>query len=80
MTTGTIKTLVPERGFGFIGGDDGKEDFFHRSAVAGYGVGDLLEGQLVELEPEAAAPKGPRARLGRRAAPAATAAPGGGVA
>ncbi len=34
MTTGTVKKLVAERGFGFIAADDGKEYFFHRSALA----------------------------------------------
>src|SRR5215216_2477214 len=34
MTTGTVKKLVSERGFGFITAEDGKEYFFHRSALA----------------------------------------------
>lgn len=33
MTTGTVKKVVPERGFGFITADDGKDYFFHRSVV-----------------------------------------------
>ncbi|HYM84671.1 MAG TPA: cold shock domain-containing protein [Candidatus Dormibacteraeota bacterium] len=33
MTTGTIKKVVADRGFGFIAAEDGKEYFFHRSAV-----------------------------------------------
>ena len=30
--TGTIKKLVPERGFGFVQAQDGKEFFFHVAA------------------------------------------------
>jgi hypothetical protein len=33
MTTGTIKRLVEDRGFGFIAGDDGKEYLFHCSTL-----------------------------------------------
>jgi cold shock CspA family protein len=33
MSTGTVKKLVSERGFGIIAGDEGKDDFFHRSSV-----------------------------------------------
>jgi cold shock protein len=80
MTTGTIKTLGAERGFGFIVGDDGTEYFFHRSAVGDRAFDDLREGELVEFEPDPVAPKGPRARLVKRAAPAPTGAPGGGAA
>ena len=76
MTTGRIKTLVPERGFGFISGDDGTEYFFHRSAVEG-ALDDLQEGHVVEFEPEPVAPKGPRAKLVKRVAATATVAPGG---
>ncbi len=32
---GTIKTLVTDRGFAFLRGEDGKEYFFHRSGVDG---------------------------------------------
>ena len=33
MLTGSIKKVVPERGFGFIAADDGEEYFFHRTGV-----------------------------------------------
>ena len=33
MTTGTVKKVVADRGFGFITAEDGKEYFFHRGAV-----------------------------------------------
>ena len=33
MTTGTIKKVVADRGFGFIVADDAKEYFFHRDGL-----------------------------------------------
>ena len=33
MTTGTIKKVVADRGFGFITAEDAKEYFFHRGAL-----------------------------------------------
>lgn len=32
---GSVDRLVPEQGFGFIRGDEGREYFFHRSALLG---------------------------------------------
>ena len=62
MTTGTIKKLVSERGFGFISADDGKDYFFHRSAVAPTLDFDRLTGgEKVQFEIEQD-PKGARAR------------------
>ena len=63
MTTGTVKKVVAERGFGFIASDDdGKEYFFHRSAVAPTLTFESLEGgEKVQFEIEQD-PKGPRAR------------------
>lgn len=60
MATGTIKKLVRERGFGFIQGQDGRELFFHRSALPGEGFDALAEGQAVEFAVEKG-DKGPRA-------------------
>ena len=61
MTTGTVKKLVSERGFGFIAADDGKEYFFHRSALAATLDFDRLAGgEKVQFEIEQS-PKGPRA-------------------
>lgn len=53
MATGQIKTLVTDRGFGFIQPTGESADiFFHRSAL-GMGVYDQLrEGQEVEFEKE----------------------------
>jgi CspA family cold shock protein len=62
MTTGTVKKLVSERGFGFIAADDGKEYFFHRSALAASLDFDRLAGgEKVQFEIEQD-PKGARAR------------------
>ncbi len=61
MTTGTIKKLVSERGFGFIAASDGKEYFFHRNELGTASDFDrLIGGERVEFEPEAGA-KGPQA-------------------
>ena len=65
MSTGIIKKLVLERGFGFIAGDDGKEYFFHRSGTEGLlSFDSLMGGEKVTFEIEAS-PKGPRAKAVR---------------
>jgi cold shock protein len=67
MTTGTIKKLVADRGFGFITAEDAKEYFFHRGALDGSLEFDrLVGGERVEFEIEAS-PKGPRASRVRSA-------------
>jgi CspA family cold shock protein len=59
--TGTIKRVVPERGFGFITAADGQEYFFHRSGVeASSTFEDLALGQGVTFDVEHS-DKGPRA-------------------
>lgn len=50
MATGTIKKLVSDRGFGFIQEADGKDLFFHRTAVTGTTFDALTEGQSVTYE------------------------------
>jgi CspA family cold shock protein len=61
MTTGTIKKVVADRGFGFITAEDGKEYFFHRNALqAPLDFDRLSGGESVSFEIEAS-PKGPRA-------------------
>jgi CspA family cold shock protein len=58
---GTIKKLTPDRGFGFIRGEDGNEYFFHRSELrGGLRFEELKEGQRVSFEARQA-DKGPRA-------------------
>ena len=41
---GTIARLVPDRGFGFIAADDGREFFFHVAALQGVDFADLSPG------------------------------------
>jgi CspA family cold shock protein len=61
VSTGTIKKLVSERGFGFIAAADGKEYFFHRSQLETSADFDrLVGGERVEFETEVS-PKGPQA-------------------
>lgn len=59
MAQGTIKKLVADKGFGFIGGEEG-DLFFHHSALQGTSIEALSIGQTVEFE-VGEGPKGPRA-------------------
>jgi CspA family cold shock protein len=62
VTTGTIKKVVADRGFGFIAAEDGKEYFFHRSGLtASLDFDRLTGGERVSFEIEAN-PKGARAK------------------
>ena len=47
MTTGTVRRLVEDRGFGFIGNNSGKDIFFHYSQLDGIKFQTLKEGQYV---------------------------------
>ena len=61
MTTGTIKKVIAERGFGFISAEDEKEYFFHRGGLDSSLDFDRLQGgERVEFDVEQS-PKGPRA-------------------
>ncbi|MDD5496201.1 MAG: cold shock domain-containing protein [Candidatus Omnitrophica bacterium] len=60
MHKGTIKKLVRDRGFGFISDTDGREVFFHQSALVETTFNALNEDQKVEFEVEKS-DKGPRA-------------------
>jgi len=60
MHKGEIKKLIRERGFGFISDTDGREVFFHQSALVEASFDSLKEGQQVEFEVEKS-DKGPRA-------------------
>ena len=67
MTTGTIKKVVADRGFGFITAEDAKEYFFHRGALdTSLDFDRLVGGERVLFEIEAS-PKGPRANQVRSA-------------
>ena len=59
-TTGTIKRLVTEKGFGFVAAPDGQEYFFHQSACPEGQFQQLREGQTVTFT-TGQGPKGPRA-------------------
>lgn len=59
---GSIKTLVPGKGFGFILGDDQVEYFFHRTGVGRAADFEALqEGDGVQFTVEENRGKGPRA-------------------
>jgi cold shock protein len=61
MTTGTIKKVVSDRGFGFIAAEDAKEYFFHRGGLDSSLDFDRLNGgERVEFDIEES-PKGARA-------------------
>jgi CspA family cold shock protein len=67
MSNGTIKKVVSDRGFGFIGADDGKEYFFHRDGLEpSVNFDSLSGGEKVTFEIESSQ-KGPRARRVRLA-------------
>jgi CspA family cold shock protein len=61
LTTGTIKKVVAERGFGFIASEDSTEYFFHRGGLdPSLDFDRLVGGERVQFEVETS-PKGPRA-------------------
>lgn len=67
MTTGTVKKVVADRGFGFIAADDEKEYFFHRGSLdSSIDFDRLTGGERVQFEVESS-PKGPRATQVRSA-------------
>jgi CspA family cold shock protein len=47
MTTGTVRRLVEDRGFGFIGNNNGRDIFFHYTQLDGIKFQTLREGQHV---------------------------------
>ncbi len=65
MAKGKIKRLMREAGYGFITTKDGKDVFFHRTALRGLRFESLKEDQSVEFEVEIG-PRGTRAVNVRR--------------
>ena len=68
MGKGTIRTLVSDRGFGFITKEQGGDIFFHRSELQGIDYNSLREGQQVEFETRQGSdgrPQAIRVRLSR---------------
>lgn len=62
VTTGTIKKIVSDRGFGFITADNGKDYFFHRDGLtASLDFDRLTGGEKVQFDVETG-PKGDRAK------------------
>jgi CspA family cold shock protein len=47
---GTVKKINSEKGFGFIRGEDGKDYFFHRSALKNTRMDEIYEGQEMTFE------------------------------
>ena len=67
VTTGTIKKVVSDRGFGFITADDGKDYFFHRDGLSeSIDFDRLVGGENVTFDIESN-PRGPRAQNVRAA-------------
>lgn len=56
--SGVVRSFMPEKGFGFIQGEDGRDYFVHVKSVEG---GQLVDGQAVEFEGQPS-PKGYRAQ------------------
>lgn len=60
MANGVIKSIVSEKGFGFIRSTEGRELFFHSSQLPDKVFQELREGQQVEFD-IAKGSKGPKA-------------------
>ena len=58
---GKVKMFNSEKGFGFITGDDGKDYFFHFSAIQSEGYRTAAQGDKVEFDLETS-DRGPRAK------------------
>jgi len=52
MAKGTIARLIKDRGYEFVATEDGKDVFFHRTALQDLEFDSLKEGQSMEFEVE----------------------------
>jgi CspA family cold shock protein len=50
--TGTVKRFNPERGYGFIVGEDNETYFVHQTRILMSGFRSLENGQSVSFDPE----------------------------
>ena len=69
MPKGTIRRLIPDRGFGFIRTERGEDLFFHRNQLQGVDYNFLREGQEVEFDVRQAPNGRPHAMKVRLAQP-----------
>jgi len=66
VSTGTIKKVIPDRGFGFISADDGQEYFFHRDGLEPSVNFDRLTGGekvTFHIQPSQKGPRAHRVQL-----------------
>ena len=50
MATGTVKWFNPQKGYGFIEMEGGKDIFVHYNSIQGHGFKSLDEGEQVNFE------------------------------
>jgi CspA family cold shock protein len=50
MPVGTVRWFDPERGYGFIGVDGGRDIFVHAVDVKAAGLDPLVEGQRIRFD------------------------------
>jgi CspA family cold shock protein len=63
---GTIRSIFPDRRYGFITGEDGRSYFVHASDIVAIPIADLIAGDAVAFDPDVKHPRGPRATSVRR--------------